>query len=150
MNKIEQAVAAMEEIKMMPGDNGNLMDKMWRGGKGELFILKYLSSKDSAVTPSEISDAMRASTARISAALGTLEKKRQIHREIDLANRRNILVTITEEGRERSRSEMLRMREQMAKIFAEMGEQDAAEFVRLLKRFFEITNRVFDNKSPRE
>ena len=41
------------------------------------------------------------------------------------------------------------IRDHLIRIFTEMGEQDAAEFVRLLKRFFEITNQVFD-KNPCE
>ena len=146
MSKIEETVAAFEEL--MFGSRRNMMTQMERSSKGELFILKYLYSKGAAVIPSEISDAMHTSTARISAALNTLEKKGQIHREIDTSNRRNILVTITEAGCERSRSNMQEMRNRMISILTEMGEQDAVEFVRLFKRFSEITNRVFGNGPP--
>ena len=146
MNKIEEAVAAMED--MMASNRRNMMEQIGRSGKGELFILKYLHDKDEAVIPSEISEAMRTSTARISAALGSLEKKRQIHREIDTANRRKILVTITEGGRERSCTDIRRIRERMVDIFTEMGEQDTGELVRLMRRFFEISDRMFDNDQP--
>jgi len=145
MCNIEKVVIALEE--MMSG-RGNAMEQMSRSGKGELFILKYLNDKDTAVLPSEISDAMHISNARISAALGSLEKKGQIHREIDLTNRRNILVTITQEGRERILLNMKKMREHMVCVLTEMGEDDANEFVRLIKRFFEIASRVFDNTPP--
>ena len=144
MSRIEEAVAAFE--KLMSGSRKNMMEQMERNSKGELFILKYLYNKNTAVIPSEISDAMHTSTARISAALGALEKKGQIHREIDTTNRRNILVTITEAGRERSRSDLQQMRAFMINILTEMGEQEAVEFVRLLKRFSEITNRVLSNE----
>ena len=145
MNRIEEAVAVLEG--MMSGRK-NAMEHIGRGGKGELFILRFLYNKDTAVLPSEISDAMHSSNARISAALGSLEKKGQIHREIDTTNRRNILVTITEEGGERIRSDMKKVREQMVGILTEMGEQDAVEFVRLIKRFSDIAFRVFDNEPP--
>ena len=145
MSTIEEVVIALEE--MMSG-HGNAMEKMSRSGKGELFILRYLNNKNVAVLPSEIGDAMHSSNARISAALGSLEKKGQIHREIDTTNRRNILVTITEEGRKRIRLSMEKMRERMIYVLTEMGEQDATEFVRLIKRFFEIASRVFDNSPP--
>ena len=146
MGRIEEAVAAFEGL--MSGGRKNMIEQVGRGGRGELFILKYLYDKTAAVTPSEISDAMRTSTARISAALNSLEKKGQIHREIDITNRRNILVTITEAGRVRSRSDFQRMRAYMVNVLTEMGEQDAAEFIRLLKRFSEITSRVFDCEPP--
>ena len=146
MSKIEEAVTTLEE--MLFNRQGHAMDEMGRSGKGELFILKYLSDKDAAVIPSEISDVMHASSARISAALGSLEKKGQIHREIDPANRRNILVTITEEGRERTRATVNHMRERMIGVFTEMGEQDAVELVRLAKRFLEIAQRVFELDQP--
>ena len=145
MSKIDEIVAALEE---MTSGRENAMESMSRIGKGELFILKFLYNKNTAVIPSEISDAMHSSNARISAALGSLEKKGQIHREIDVTNRRNILVTITEEGRERIRLSMEKMREHMVYVLTEMGEEDAAEFVRLIKRFSEIAYRVFDNTPP--
>jgi len=140
MSKIEEVVAEMEE--MLSLRHGNAIDEMGRSGKGELFILKFLCNKETAVLPSEISEAMHSSTARISAALNSLEKKGQIQREIDKTNRRNILVTITEEGRERSRISVCRMRDHMIGILTEMGEQDAVEFVRLAKRFFSIAHKV--------
>ena len=140
MSKIQEAIFVLEEL--ITSSHGNMMDQMGRNGKGELFILKYLCDKNTAVIPSEISKAMKTSTARISAALGSLEKKGQIHREIDTSNRRNILVTITDEGRERSRSDIQMIREHMFLILTEMGEQDAVEYVRLLKRFLEISSRV--------
>ena len=136
----------MEEIFL--SSRQNMMEQMGRGGKGELFILKYLSDKHTAVIPSEIGGAMHASSARISAALGSLEKKNQVHREIDVNNRRNILVTITEEGRERSRSEMCFMREKLVRAFTEMGERDAAELVRLTRIFFIICGRIFEDEPP--
>jgi len=147
MNRIEEAVA---ELEIMMTSHKNAMEPMGRGGKGELFILNYLNNKDEAVLPSEIGDAMHSSNARISAALGSLEKKGHIHREIDTTNRRNILVTITDEGRERIRNDMMKMRGQMINIFTEMGESDTIEFVRLIKRFSGIASRVFEGKQPEE
>jgi len=145
MSKIEEVVDELESMMSSRENVMGQMERMGRHGKGELFILKYMNDKNAAVTPSEISDAMHTSTARISAALGSLEKKGQIKREIDTANRRNILVTITEDGCRRIRSDMEKMRGQMIAVFTEMGEHDAAEFVRLIKLFFKLTHKVFAN-----
>jgi len=146
MTNIEKAVADMESIMM--NNRRNMMEQLGSRGKGELFILKYLQERDAAVVPSQISEVMHTSTARISAALGSLEKKGQIHREIDTRNRRNILVTITQKGLERIRSDSERMRERMIDVFEEMGEADALELVRLMKRMMEISDRVFGNIPP--
>ena len=146
MDKIDEAVSALEE--MMSGNHGNIMEQMGRSAKGELFILNFLSGKDVPVLPSEISEAMHTSTARISAALGALEKKGQVHREIDITNRRNILVTITGAGRERIRSVTLQMRRRIVGILTEMGEESAVEFVRLTKLFFETAGRMYGDILP--
>jgi len=148
MNKIEEAVASLGEI--MSSSRVNMIEQMSRSGKGELFILKYLYDKDANgtdVIPSEISNVMQVSTTRISAALGALEKKGQIHREIDTNNRRNILVTITEEGRKRTVSEMQKIQEQMVKVLAKMGEHEAVEFIRLLNLLFDTVDQMYaDNE----
>jgi DNA-binding MarR family transcriptional regulator len=73
--------------------------------------------------------------------LGALEKKGQIERDIDKSNRRNILVSITNAGRERILTEMTTMTEAMTRIFAEMGEADTLEFVRLTNIFFTVSQK---------
>ncbi len=138
MSSIEELVDSLGELM----SRGKVMDEFNRSGKGEIFILRYLYTKESPASPSELSEALNSSTARISAALRTLEKKGQIHREIDTTNRRFILVTITEEGRERIRANMQRMQNHLIQVLTVMGEKDASEFVRLSTRFFEIAQRT--------
>lgn len=138
MSSIEELVDSLGELM----SRGKVMDEFNRSGKGEIFILRYLYMKETPASPSELSEALCSSTARISAALRTLEKKGQIHREIDTTNRRFILVTITEEGRERIRGNMQRMQNHLVQVLTEMGEKDAREFVRLSMRFFEIAQRT--------
>ncbi len=138
MSEIEEIVDALSELM----SSRKVMDDFNRSGKGEIFILKYLFIKDEPALPSELSEALNSSTARISAALKTLEKKGQIHREIDTTNRRYILVTITEVGRKRICAIMQKMRSHLIQIMTEMGVEDAREFVRLSERFFEIAQRT--------
>jgi DNA-binding MarR family transcriptional regulator len=120
----------------------HITEELHRPAKGELFILKYLLEKEAPVFPSELSDALGSSNARISKALGQLEKKGQISREIDVSNRRFILVSITDAGRDHIETMMRRMRRHMVEVFTEMGEQDAESFVRLVKDFLEIMERT--------
>ena len=143
MNKIEEAVSVFDELMSSRG-HGNILEQLGRNEKGELFVLRYLNSCVKQALPSELSEALRSSTARISAVLRTLEKKRQIQREIDTTNRRNIIVTITDEGRKRIMEVEGQMKKNLAQIFSEMGEDDAVDFIRLLKKFHEIAGKTIE------
>ena len=140
----EKAYIAMNKI--MSNSQKNMLENINRANKGELFVLHFLTIRDIQVLPSELSAALQASTARISALLGNLEKKGQIEREIDKSNRRNILVTITEAGRERVKTEMQEMKNSMTRVFTEMGETDTTEFIRLTKQFFELSAKYIPNQ----
>ncbi|MCL2704071.1 MAG: transcriptional regulator [Defluviitaleaceae bacterium] len=135
---VKNAINAFGVI--MSNKQKHMLEDINRVNKGELFVLHFLSMKETAVLPSELSTALNSSTARISALLGSLEKKGHIERDIDKSNRRNILVTLTESGRERVKIETGKMEENLARAFIEMGEPDAKEFLRLLKQFLEINS----------
>ena len=128
----------------------DIHEKMNRANKGELFVLHFLSMNNTAVLPSELSVALNSSTARISALLGSLEKKNQIERNIDKNNRRNILVTITEAGRVRVKTEMTEIEENLAYVFMEMGEANTAEFLRLSEQFFGLMEKHVLQKGCRD
>lgn len=140
----DKAFAAFNKI--MSNSRKNMLEDINRANKGELFVLQFLEMRGTEVLPSELSVALRASTARISALLGALEKKGQIARDIDKSNRRNILVTITEEGRRRVKTEMREMKNHLTKVFADMGEEDTAEFLRLTRRFSELMQKHMPRK----
>lgn len=127
--------------KIMLNTRKNMFEDVNRANKGELFVLHFLESHKNVALPSEIGAALHVSTARISALLGCLEKKGQIKREIDKNNRRNILVTITEEGQNRVKSEMMNIHSNMSKVFIEMGESDTNEFIRLIKKFSDLAQK---------
>ena len=131
----------IEFNKIMSNSKKDMLENMNRTNKGELFVLHFLSTHNTSVLPSELSTALNATTGRISALLGALEKKGQIEREIDKSNRRNILVTITDAGREREERETKSIKECLSRIFVEMGEADTTEFMRLMKRFFELSQK---------
>ena len=140
----DKAFITFNEI--MSNKQKNMIDNINRANRGELFVLHFLLMSKTEVLPSEISAALNSSTARISALLGALEKKGQIVRNIDKNNRRNILVTITEAGRERAEAEMQEIKNSMTQVFIQMGEEDTAEFLRLTSKFFEL----FQKYSPKE
>jgi DNA-binding MarR family transcriptional regulator len=126
---VAEAIALLDEI--MSNAHNHIYEQMTKATRGESFVLKFLSESDSAVFPSELSVALHSSTARISAILRALEKKGEIVRETDKTNRRNVLVTITEAGRNRTKCDMKEAYGILAKVFIDMGEADTQEFIRL-------------------
>jgi len=132
---VRNAIASFDELISKKKD---VLEGINRKNKGELFVLNYLSTRDEPVLPSELSAALHSSMARISALLRSLEKKGQIERDVDRSNRRNILVTITESGRERAIAEIRGIDQLLAEVFIEMGDTDTAEFLRLLEVFLGI------------
>ena len=57
--------------------------KIGEFAKGEMFILNYLAMQGREILPSELSAVMGASSARIAAALNSLEHKGKIVRRMD-------------------------------------------------------------------
>ena len=101
---------------------------------GEQFVLFYISKKDGNVIPSEISKEMEISSARIAAALNSLEEKGLITRKIDLNDRRRILVNLTDEGHEQARQHNQKITAITVNMMRYLGEHDANEFLRIIKR----------------
>jgi MarR family 2-MHQ and catechol resistance regulon transcriptional repressor len=129
---VAEAISSLEEI--MLNNQKNMFEHMTKTTRGESFVLKFLSNSDCEVLPSDLSTALHSSPARISAILRTLEKKGEIARETDKANRRNTLVTITETGKKRARDDMQKVHDRMVETFTEMGEADTREFIRLTRK----------------
>jgi DNA-binding MarR family transcriptional regulator len=140
LSYIEKAIESLKSV--MLGDRGNILEVLSKAYKGEAFVLKYLSSRMTTTLPTELSEALHSSTARISSLLGALEKKGLVAREIDPSNRRNILVTPTDKGREQAALQEREMRNRMARVLKELGEADTREFVRLIGRVSEISKKV--------
>ncbi|MCL2559062.1 MAG: transcriptional regulator [Turicibacter sp.] len=145
---VKDSMKAFRRIMADKKQNG--FENMSREHKGELFVLHYLAEKDADVFPSDLSTALKSSPARVSALLKSLEKKGQIERHVDVDNRRNVRVRITEAGRAHSGEEMQKLGGALAKIFIEMGEKDATEYLRLLELFFELSHKHFQDFANNE
>lgn len=133
---IKEAIVSFNEV--MSKKQKDIIENINRANKGELFVLQFLYGEEKPVLPSELSEALESSTARISALLAALEKKGQIERNIDKSDRRNILVTLTQEGRIRAEKETKEIERSMSQIFAEMGKENTINFISLTKMFFEL------------
>lgn len=108
----------------------NMNDSM----RGESMILQYIDSHSEKVSPSDISKAVGCSTARVAAALNSLEKKGMIEREMDPADRRRILVAMTKEGKRLTKEKTEMLLTVTSQMIEYLGEKDAKEYIRILKK----------------
>ncbi len=107
---------------------------------GEKKILGYLTFGKNGATSGELSEHLHLSTPRVASALNSLSKKRFIERNRDEKDKRIVIVTITDSGKRfvmEKHEEAIKMLEQTLR---KLGEHDAKEFVRIIKRIREISN----------
>ncbi|MDR0886892.1 MAG: winged helix DNA-binding protein [Clostridiales Family XIII bacterium] len=121
---------------------GLILDRFSKFAKGEIFILNCLRQRGETALPSELSEKLGSSTARVATALGALEKKGLITREMDKTDRRKIIVTITDAGNELAYRENEQLMTWETRIFEKMGTKDAKEFIRLHKLYLELSEEV--------
>jgi DNA-binding MarR family transcriptional regulator len=113
------------------------MDRFRQFSKGEFFVLSYIVEKDGKTPAGEISARLGSSAARVAAVLGRLERKGLVSREIDSQDRRRILVSAAGDAGALVASEKQAMRARMERALRLMGERDAKEFIRTLRKFVE-------------
>ena len=106
--------------------------------RGEAFILDCIAERDGCVQPSAIGSEMEVSSARIASALNNLEKKGLITRQIDTEDRRRIQIDLTPKGEEVAKEHRKAVLGVATEMLRMLGEDDAKEYVRILKRLTEI------------
>ncbi len=112
--------------------------------RGETFVIIYIAQAGRSVLPSEISSEMDISTARIAAALNNLEKKGLITRQIDVSDRRKILVDLTPAGKALADKHKQMALKATTRMLELLGEQDAKEIVRIMGRLTELIPRFME------
>jgi len=131
---------AAELFQMLPAPGKAHREPPVGGMHSYALILTYIGHKE-VVLPKDISGIMGVSTARVAVALNDLEEKGLITREIDSDDRRQIIVRLTPKGKEASAEQKEKFLDKMAEFLAELGEDDAREYVRIMGRIAEIMRR---------
>lgn len=133
--KLAEMLAEQTELLFHNGPQKQIQ----KYAQGELFVLRCLDRVSEPLLPSDLSEQVQTSSARIATILNTLEKKELIVREIDPSDRRRILVTLTPEGKEYTETIRKKIQGKMVKLLEKLGEDDAREYIRITKRIIEIT-----------
>ncbi|MDR2866809.1 MAG: MarR family transcriptional regulator [Methanomassiliicoccaceae archaeon] len=108
------------------------------GTQGEAFVLHCIKESRDDIIPSHISDAAGISSARVAAALNSLESKGFITRAIDSSDRRKIIIRMTSKGAEYAEEQERKHLEMLTRFLALLGEHDAKELVRIIGRVAEV------------
>ncbi len=114
--------------------------------KGEDLFLATLDEIGGISTPSRLSEYTDFTPARLSAIIKALEGKGYIIRQQDELDKRCSIIEITEKGAEYSKHLKATAFRSSLEIIDKLGERDSAEFLRLMKRLFEI----MENEERRE
>lgn len=130
-HKLAQELISLMAFKKPPmEDSGQL-------SRGEIGILMYLRHQHDGISSGDLSKALDLSTGRVATALKGLERKKYIKRMPDPEDKRRIYVFLEEKGiqyvQEKEQKALTRTEELLRKL----GEEDAREFVRILKRIME-------------
>ncbi|KAB8294340.1 MarR family winged helix-turn-helix transcriptional regulator [Bifidobacterium avesanii] len=128
----QEAVTSL--MTCMRRKRSKMQRDMVRGNHGEPFVLHELMLRGT-MTPSQVADALCASSGRVSTLLSALEKKGFVTRDVDPDDRRVVHVNLTPAGREKAHADLDEMRDAMCWIFSQMGERRTREFVDLLEEF---------------
>ncbi len=109
--------------------------------KGEDLFLATLNEIGGMSTPSKLSEYTDFTPARLSAIIKSLESKGYIVRQQDELDKRCSIIEITEKGIGYSEQLKSTAVENSLKIINKLGEKDSVEFLRLMKRIFEIVEK---------
>ena len=128
---------AEEFLRNMRSAQKASVGKRIDGFRGEAFILYFINEMEGRTVPSHISSALGISSARVAAALNSLEERELITRRIDSEDRRKIIVELTPRGAKYVEELKMKQIERLQKTLILLGEEDAKELVRIVGRLVE-------------
>ena len=113
--------------------------------RGEMKILSYICVEGGEFLPGQLASSLEMTGGRIAGILRSLEKKGYITRRTDELDRRRVLVSITESGREYivNRSRALEARLDM--LVNAMGKENTERFIDSLDLFVRTSESFFEN-----
>lgn len=117
-------------------------DKISESIRGEMAVLRLLGEEQLPIAAGEISRVLNMTTSRIAAVLASLEKKEFITRRSDDEDKRRVLVALTDKGRDFHAAKKAEAHMHMQQLLMRLGEDDAREYVRLMKRVAQILPEI--------
>ncbi|EAH3832863.1 MarR family transcriptional regulator, partial [Listeria monocytogenes] len=91
---------------------------------------------------SDVKEFLSVSKPAVSQMLSSLEKRGFLVRDVDKNNRRNVIVTLTDTGREVLSVELENFNIKLKKIISHLGEDDVKQMIEIVNRMILITNEL--------
>ena len=110
--------------------------------RGEMAVLRLLDDEQRRVCAGDLSRLLEMTTSRVAAVLNSLEKKGLIERYADAADRRRVLVALTERGGALCARKKEAARKRLAAVFERLGQEDTDQFIRLIRRITQISESL--------
>lgn len=125
---IEEIIQQINHLKMQRRSS----ESKHKTGRGSSFILSYLYYNGNEVIPSELGKAMNVSTPRITAILNKLETKQLIVRTISPEDRRNVLISLSHQGKQIVEEQLLQQQKFIQTLVERLNKEDVEAFIRVL------------------
>ena len=111
-------------------------------GKGEIGVLISLTLCEDGLTSGELKEKIGVGSGRISDILRSLESKKLIQRMTDPEDNRRVRVYVTEKGKDFAKEKHDLMKKRLVHLMDFLGEKDAKELIRLMKRIKEYQEQM--------
>lgn len=112
----------------------------------ELMLINEISdntlNSEENVGISDVKEFLSVSKPAVSQMLSSLEKRGFLVRDVDKNNRRNVIVTLTDTGREVLSVELENFNIKLKKIISHLGEDDVKQMIEIVNRMILITNEL--------
>lgn len=115
--------------------------------KNEMCMMKIISGSGGRVAVSHIAAKMRASPPLVSRTLRSLDEKGCIARSVPQENRRQIIISLTEDGISAMNAADQAVADFLGEVASEAGEDNAREFFRLMKLVLEIMEKKIERRN---
>ncbi|PWJ52094.1 MarR family winged helix-turn-helix transcriptional regulator [Faecalicatena contorta] len=130
----------------------NTQMKQYDVNSAELALMKMIKentadSKKNA-TSHDIQNCLCISKGAVSKMLGALEQKGYLNREVNLQNRRTLIITLTEAGQKILEKLEGLLNEILIELIQQMGIENAEQFILSMNKFATATKEVLEEKQP--
>lgn len=140
------------ELALMMGSKQRISRNCVHEGltRGEFFALQQIRASmnenpdKKGIHVSALAKRLNIALSAASRMLNALEERGLVCREMDPKSRRNICVSLTEEGEEIWKKCSESMGELLERVIISMGEEDASQLIKLWKRFSELIEKEVD------
>ena len=113
----------------------------------EYALMRQFALDNNTTDLTSVREYLAVTKASVSQMLASLEKRGLLVRQIDPANRRNLIVTLTPVGIERLRKKEFQVERRLQELLTELGRTDALQFIMLINNMNTIlSSKVVSNK----